>query len=41
MINIAIGILIGLVLVQLYPPSAQVGVWLVAKSKELFKRDAK
>jgi hypothetical protein len=33
--TLLIGILIGLVLVQLYPPIARIGVWLIAKFKEL------
>ncbi len=31
--TLIIGILIGLVLVQLYPPSARIGVWLVNKGR--------
>ncbi len=30
-----LGVVTGLVLVQLYPPSARVGVWIVNKGKEL------
>ena len=30
----ALGILTGLVLVQLYPPSARVGLWIVNKIKK-------
>ena len=33
--TLATGVVIGLVLVQLYPPSARVGVWIVNKAKEL------
>ncbi len=32
------GILIGLVVVQLYPPSARIGAWLVARAKGLYAR---
>ena len=38
LITLATGVVIGLVLVQLYPPSARVGVWIVNKSKELIAR---
>jgi hypothetical protein len=34
LVSVIVGILIGLVLVQLYPPSARIGVWLVNKWKE-------
>ncbi len=36
--TLATGVIIGLVLVQLYPPSARVGVWIVNKGKELIAR---
>lgn len=36
--SFGLGIVAGLVLVQLYPPSARVGVWLVNKGKELVAR---
>ena len=36
--TLASGVVIGLVLVQLYPPSARVGVWIVNKGKELIAR---
>ena len=36
--TLATGVIVGLVLVQLYPPSARVGVWIVNKSKELIAR---
>lgn len=32
--TLLIGIAVGLVLVQLYPPSAQIGVWIINKWKE-------
>jgi len=35
LVSVIVGILIGLVLVQLYPPAAQVGVWILNKIKEL------
>lgn len=28
-----IGVAVGLVLVQLYPPSARIGVWIINKAK--------
>ena len=33
--TLLIGVAVGLVLVQLYPPSARIGVWLINKFKEL------
>jgi len=36
--TLATGVVIGLVLVQLYPPSARVGVWIINKSKALMKK---
>lgn len=36
--TLATGVVIGLVLVQLYPPSARVGVWIVNKGKALIAR---
>jgi len=36
--TLATGVVIGLVLVQLYPPSARVGVWIVNKAKALIAR---
>lgn len=33
--TLATGVVIGLVLVQLYPPSARVGVWIINKAKAL------
>jgi len=36
--TLILGILIGLVLVQLYPPSARIGAWLVARAKGLYNR---
>lgn len=33
--TLATGVVIGLVLVQLYPPSARVGVWIINKTKAL------
>ena len=35
MIEFAAGVVAGLVLVQLYPPSARVGVWIVNKVKSI------
>ena len=35
---IATGVLIGLVLVQLYPPSARVGVWIINKAKAIIAK---
>ncbi len=32
------GILVGLVLVQLYPPSARIGAWIVTQIKGLIAR---
>lgn len=32
--TLMIGVLVGLVLVQLYPPSARIGVWIINKWKE-------
>ncbi len=31
--TLTIGILAGLVLVQLYPPSARIGVWIINRGK--------
>lgn len=31
--TLLIGVAVGLVLVQLYPPSARIGVWIINKSK--------
>lgn len=36
--TLATGVIVGLVLVQLYPPSARIGVWIVNKGKELIAR---
>lgn len=36
--TLATGVVIGLVLVQLYPPSARVGAWIVNKAKELYSK---
>jgi len=36
--TLATGVVIGLVLVQLYPPSARVGVWIVNQAKALLER---
>ncbi len=36
--TLATGVVIGLVLVQLYPPSARIGVWIVNKGKELIAK---
>lgn len=33
--TLLIGVVVGLVLVQLYPPSARIGVWLINKFKEM------
>ncbi len=33
--TLLIGVAVGLVLVQLYPPSARIGVWLIEKFKEI------
>ena len=32
------GVLIGLVLVQLYPPSARIGAWIVTQVKAMIAR---
>lgn len=36
--SFGLGVATGLVLVQLYPPSARVGVWIVNKWKELLEK---
>ena len=36
--TLATGVLIGLVLVQLYPPSARVGVWIINQGKKLIAK---
>jgi hypothetical protein len=36
--TLATGVVIGLVLVQLYPPSARVGVWIINKTKALIAK---
>ncbi len=37
MINFALGFVAALVVIQFYPPVANIGVWIVAKGKELIK----
>ncbi len=36
--TLLVGVAVGLVLVQLYPPSARIGVWIVNKWKALLAR---
>ncbi len=36
--TLLIGVAVGLVLVQLYPPSARVGAFIINKSKKLIER---
>ena len=36
--TLATGVVIGLVLVQLYPPSARVGAWIMNKAKEFYSK---
>lgn len=36
--TLAIGVLAGIVLVQLYPPSARIGLWIVNKAKALLAK---
>lgn len=38
LVSFGLGVATGLVLVQLYPPSARIGVWLINKWKALLEK---